>query len=163
VTFPADTLSTHQIARSGVVQLHRWGLLQAVLDSGAPPVRQVTFTTQDESVTRQIKDKAGVDLLIAPRRYLLDTIVAEAAARAGATLRQGVTVTGVHRDGTGRATGVSGHDRFGNPVRIDARFIVGADGVGSRVARWVGAEVIEDRGEGGAAQYAYYDGIPWPG
>ena len=25
--FPADTLSTHQIARTGVVQLHRWGLL----------------------------------------------------------------------------------------------------------------------------------------
>ena len=34
--FPADTLSTHQIARPGVVQLHRWGLLQTVLASGAP-------------------------------------------------------------------------------------------------------------------------------
>jgi 2-polyprenyl-6-methoxyphenol hydroxylase-like FAD-dependent oxidoreductase len=32
--FPADTLSTHQIARPGVVALHRWGLLLAVLASG---------------------------------------------------------------------------------------------------------------------------------
>ena len=33
--FPSDTLSTHAIARSGVVQLNRWGLLQDVLDTGA--------------------------------------------------------------------------------------------------------------------------------
>src|SRR5919199_1321821 len=79
-----------------------WGLLQAVLDSGAPPIRQVTFTPPDETVTRPIKDKAGVDLLVAPRRYVLDTIVAEAAAQAGADLRQGVTVAGVDRDDTGR-------------------------------------------------------------
>jgi flavin-dependent dehydrogenase len=163
VTFPADTLSTHQIARTGVVQLHRWGLLQTVLDSGAPPIRQVTFTTPDETVTRRIKDKAGVDLLVAPRRYVLDAIVAEAAAHAGADLRQGITVTGVHLDDTGRATGVYGYDRAGAPVQIEARFVVGADGLGSRVAHSVGADVVEDRGATGAVQYAYYDGIPWSG
>src|SRR5262249_47834694 len=82
--FPADTVSTHQIARTGMVQLHRWGLLEAVLDSGAPAIRQVTFTVEGQSTTRAIKDKAGVDLLVAPRRYILDTLVAEAAAAAGA-------------------------------------------------------------------------------
>jgi flavin-dependent dehydrogenase len=161
--FPADTLSTHQIARTGVVQLHRWGLLQAVLGSGAPAIRQVTFTTPDESTTRAIKDKAGVDLLIAPRRYILDTIVAEAAAEAGADVRMGVIVAGLRLDDTGRAVGVYGHDRTGDPVEIDARFVVGADGLGSRVARSVGAEVIEDRGDRGAVQYAYYTGLPWDG
>jgi flavin-dependent dehydrogenase len=35
-SFPSDTVSTHSIARSGVVQLHRWGLLDEVLASGAP-------------------------------------------------------------------------------------------------------------------------------
>lgn len=154
--FPADTLSTHQIARTGVVQLHRWGLLQAVLDSGAPAIRQVTFTTPDESVTRPVKDKAGVDLLLAPRRHILDTIVADAAADAGVDVRLGVTVTGVRLDDAGRATGVYGRDRTGAPLRIDARFVVGADGLGSRVARSVGAEITEDRGAAGATQYAYY-------
>src|SRR5215510_6542841 len=94
--FPSDTVSTHQLARTGVVQLHRWGLLPAVLDSGAPAIRQVTFATPSESATRQIKDKSGVDLLVAPRRYILDAIVAQAAADAGADLRLGVTVTGLH-------------------------------------------------------------------
>jgi flavin-dependent dehydrogenase len=161
--FPADTVSTHQIARTGVVQLHRWGLLRAVLDSGAPAIRRVTFTTPDGSVSRQIKDKAGVDLLVAPRRYILDTIVAEAAAEAGVDVRLGVTVTGVHLDDTGRATGVYGHDRTGAPLEFNARFVVGADGLGSRVARWTGAEVVEDRGDNGAVQYAYYAGLPWRG
>jgi flavin-dependent dehydrogenase len=161
--FPADTLSTHQIARTGVVQLHRWGLLQPLLDSGAPAIRQVTFTAAGESTTRAIKHKAGVDLLVAPRRYILDTIVAEAAADAGVDMRLGVTVTGVRLDETGRATGVYGQDRTGAPLQIEARFVVGADGLGSRVARSVRAAVIEDRGDHGAVQYAYYAGLPWDG
>jgi len=161
--FPADVISTHQIARTGVVQLHRWGLLQAVLDSGAPAIREVTFTTTDESITRRIKHRSGVDLLIAPRRYILDTIVAESAAAAGVDVRFGVTVSGVRLDDTGRAVGVYGQDGTGAEFEINARFVVGADGLRSRVARSVGAEVIEVRGDAGAVQYAYYDGVPWPG
>jgi flavin-dependent dehydrogenase len=162
-TFPSDTISTHQIARPGVVQLHRWGLLDAVLASGAPAIRQVSFITADETVTRAVKHRAGVDLLVAPRRYILDSIVAEAAVRAGVHMRQGIAVRGVCLDDTGRATGVYGHDRAGDRVAIRARVVVGADGLSSTVARGVGAEVIEDRGRGGAVRYTYYDGLPWAG
>ena len=154
-SFPSDTLSTHSIARSGVVQLHRWGLLDEVLDSGAPAIRQVTFNAAGESLCRTIKHKAGVDLVVAPRRYVLDTILASAAERAGAELRSGVTVTGVRRDGSGRVVGVDGRDRGGAPVELDARWVIGADGLRSRVARVVGAAMIEVRPAGGAAQYAY--------
>jgi 2-polyprenyl-6-methoxyphenol hydroxylase-like FAD-dependent oxidoreductase len=161
--FPADTISTHQIARAGVAQLSRWGLLGTVLASGAPAIRQVTFTAADESITRVIKEKAGVDLLVAPRRYVLDTIVAEAAAAAGVDVRFGATITGVSHDHAGRANGVYGHDATGASLDIHARFVVGADGLRSRVARAVRAEVIENRGDGGACQYAYYEGIAWDG
>jgi 2-polyprenyl-6-methoxyphenol hydroxylase-like FAD-dependent oxidoreductase len=84
-SFPSDTVSTHSIARSGVVQLRRWGLLDAVLDSGAPAVRQVTFHVGGESVSRAIKHRAGVDLVVAPRRYVLATILAAAAQRPAPT------------------------------------------------------------------------------
>jgi 2-polyprenyl-6-methoxyphenol hydroxylase-like FAD-dependent oxidoreductase len=161
--FPADTLSTHQLARPGVVQLHRWGLLPAVLASGAPVIRQVSFIAEGESVTLAVKDKAGVDLLLAPRRYILDSLVADAAARVGVHTRLGVTVTEVRLNDAGRAIGVYAHDRSGSRVEIEARFVVGADGLGSRVARSVGADVIEDRGDCGAMQYAYFTGLPWHG
>jgi flavin-dependent dehydrogenase len=153
---PSDTISTHQIVRTGVVALHRWGLLNEVLASGAPALRQYTFHEQGKTTIRAVKDKSGVDHLIAPRRYVLDTIVAEAAVKAGATLWTGATVAGVRLDDTGRATGVYGYDRAGEPFEVEARFVIGADGLSSRVARSVGAEVIEDRGAGGAARYAYF-------
>jgi flavin-dependent dehydrogenase len=162
-TFPSDTVSTHSIARSGVVQLRRWGLLNEVLDSGAPAIRQVTFNGGGESTSRTIKDKAGVDFLVAPRRYVLDTILATAAEHAGAEVRPGVTVTGVQRDGRGRVVGVDGRDRAGARIEIGARYVIGADGLGSRVARSVGATINEAGQAGGAAQYAYYAGIPWSG
>lgn len=161
--FPADTMSTHQIARAGVVQLQRWGLLDALLSTGAPPIRQVAFTSSTGTTIRAIKAKAGVDLLLAPRRYILDNLVADAAATAGADVRLGVTVTGVNLDAAGRATGVYGRDPDGNATQIHARFVVGADGLRSRVARHVGAEIVEDRGDHGAVQYAYYAGLDWDG
>lgn len=161
--FPADTLSTHQLARPGVVQLRRWGLLDAVLDSGAPAIRDVHFTAAGETISRTVKESAGVDLLVAPRRHVLDTIVAQAAVDAGARLQAGVTVTGVTRDGAGRAVGVHGRDRSGSPVTVDARFVVGADGLTSRVAQWVEARFTERRGSSGGVEYAYFAGVPWRG
>src|SRR5206468_10109150 len=41
--YGADTLSTHALMRAGVAQLHRWGLLDAVVRAGTPPVRATTF------------------------------------------------------------------------------------------------------------------------
>ena len=162
-SFPSDTVSTHSIARSGVVQLRRWGLLDEVLASGAPAIRQVTFNAAGESTSRTIKDKAGVDLLVAPRRYVLDTLLATAAEHAGAKVHTGITVTGLQRDGRGRVVGVDGHDRASARIQIGARYVIGADGLRSRVAGLVGAVVNEAGQAGGAAQYTYYAGIPWSG
>ena len=94
---------------------------------------------------------------------MLDTILAAAAERAGAEVRQGITVTGVHRDRRGRVAGVYGHDRGGAPVEIGARYVIGADGLRSRVAHSAGATISEARPAGGATQYAYYAGIGWTG
>lgn len=159
----SDTVSTHSVARSGVVQLHRWGLLDAVLDSGAPAIRHVTFHAGGDSVTRPVKHRAGIDCVVAPRRYVLDTILANAAGQAGADVRSGVSVRGVRRDAHGRVTGVYGHDRTGARMEISARYVIGADGLRSRVAHAVGAAVTETRPANGATQYAYYTGIPWTG
>jgi flavin-dependent dehydrogenase len=160
---PSDTLSTHSIARSGVVQLHRWGLLEEVLATGAPPVRQVTFHAGGESIIRAVKARAGVDLLVAPRRHVLDAVVARAAADAGAAMRLGVTVTGVRRDITGTVTGLSARGADGEAVEVDAEVVVGADGLRSLVARSVGARLVEARPTGSATSYAYYGGLAWSG
>ena len=161
--FPSDTISTHQIARPGVVQLARWGLLDDVLASGAPALRDVHFTAGGETVSRRIRDAAGVDLLIAPRRHVLDTLLVEAAVHAGADLRTGVSVSGVLRGRSGRVAGVTGCHTSGHPVVLDARYVIGADGLTSGIARSVGAPFTQRRGDDGSAEYAYFDGVPWDG
>jgi flavin-dependent dehydrogenase len=92
----------------------------------------VSFTAAGETVTRTVECKAGVDHLLAPRRYILETLVAEAAAGDGVHMRLGVTVSGVRFDNTGQATDVHGRDRAGSPVEISARCVVGADGLARR-------------------------------
>jgi flavin-dependent dehydrogenase len=157
--FPSDTLSTHAIARGGAVQLARWDLLDRVVESGAPPIRQVSFRLGSEEIVKDVKDSAGVDHLVAPRRYVLDELLLDAAREAGATVRTGVTVTGPLRDASGRVTGVAVRDRHGAASQIRARFVVGADGVRSRIARSVDAKVIDSRPPGGALHYAYVAGL----
>jgi 2-polyprenyl-6-methoxyphenol hydroxylase-like FAD-dependent oxidoreductase len=160
-SLPSDTLSTHAIARSGVVQLDRWGLLDQVVASGAPPLRDVWFCADGERTHRQVKDRFGVDHLVAPRRLVLDAILARAAVEAGATLRTGVTVTGVVRDDAGRVAGVEVRSDGGTTV-TPARLVIGADGLRSKIGREVGAQVRVSAPASGAAHYAYHRG-DWDG
>jgi 2-polyprenyl-6-methoxyphenol hydroxylase-like FAD-dependent oxidoreductase len=160
---PSDTLSTHAISRSGTVQLARWGLLDDVLASGAPAIREVVFHIRGEAVRREVRDRGGVDHVIAPRRHVLDTILADAASDAGADVRFGVTVDDVRRRPDGRVAGITGRDEAGAPVEVLGRFVVGADGVRSRVARSVGAPVVEGGPSPSGTHYAYFAGPAWPG
>jgi flavin-dependent dehydrogenase len=156
---PSDTLSTHAIARGGLVQLARWGLLDAVLATGAPAVRTVSFHTTDGVVRRTVREVAGIDHLLAPRRHALDPVLVDAAVAAGARLVEGVAVTDVVREPSGRVGGVVTREASGAVSVIRARHVVGADGVRSTVARSVGAPVIEARACRAATHYRYVAGL----
>jgi flavin-dependent dehydrogenase len=158
---PSDTLSTHGLARGGVVQLAKWGLLDPVLASGAPAIRQVVFRAGDVEEIRTVKPRAGVDHLLAPRRYILDGILAEAATTAGATIHTGLTATGVLRADDGRVRGVLACTVDGTTVGLPAKVVVGADGVRSRMAGLVGSVVREGHSTDSATFYAYVGGLPW--
>src|SRR5215207_9468763 len=56
----SDTNSTHSLARGGVVQLGRWGLLDETVATGAPEIRSVSFHNAGEVTRRTVKDRAGV-------------------------------------------------------------------------------------------------------
>jgi acyl dehydratase len=125
--YGTDTLSTHALMRGAVLQLHRWGLLPAVTGAGTPPVRSTTFHLADAVTTIPVKPRHGVEALYAPRRSVLDAILADAARGAGADVRFGATVTGLRRDRAGRVTGITG--RAGSvPLEASADLVVGADG-----------------------------------
>jgi flavin-dependent dehydrogenase len=159
----SDTLSTHGIARGGVVQLSRWGLLEDVLASGAPAIRAVTFGIEGRELTREVKDRAGVDLLVAPRRMVLDTILADAAIASGATVRTAIAVTDVIRDDTGRVTGVQARTRDGRNLTLFGRHVVAADGLRSTLAPRLGAATRHTFSADVSIYYTYVDQVPWRG
>jgi 2-polyprenyl-6-methoxyphenol hydroxylase-like FAD-dependent oxidoreductase len=158
--FPSDTLSTHSISRGGVVQLARWGLLDSVVASGAPEIRTIAFHPfLGEPVVKTVKARLGVDHLLAPRRYVLDAILVDAARAAGADVQTGVSVIDVTTDRTHRVTGVKVRDRDGRTRSITARLVVGADGVRSRIARCVDAVALDVRRPSGGTHYTYIGGL----
>jgi flavin-dependent dehydrogenase len=163
-SYGSDTLSTHALMRGGVLQLQRWGLLDAIVAANTPPVTRVVFHYPDDTTRISLKPAAGVHALYAPRRTVLDRVLADAAIAAGADVRFGVTVTRLLRDDLGRVRGVAAKDADGRRLIASAPLTVGADGIRSLVARETGAPAIRTaHRSGGAYLYGYWDDLPVDG
>ncbi|MCL5776251.1 NAD(P)/FAD-dependent oxidoreductase [Limibaculum sp. FT325] len=158
--YGSDTISTHALMRGAVMQLARWGLLDAVRAAGAAPIRSATFHYGAEAVTVPIRPDGDVDALYAPRRAVLDRILVDAAAAAGAEFRFGVTLSDLLRDRDGRVTGARLADRGGALHEVSARIVIGADGVRSTVAEKAGAGGNALGRAATAVIFGYFPGLP---
>ncbi len=159
----SDILSTHALMRGGVLQLQRWGVLDAVRAAGTPPVSTTTFHYLEESIEVVIKPRDGVDALYAPRRTVLDPILAEAAVEAGAEVLRGARLVDLIRDTEDRIRGVVIEDLPGQYQRISADLVIGADGVRSTVARLVSPTVIRWGAHAAAVVYGYWEDLDLEG
>lgn len=153
----SDTLSTHALMRTGVLLLDRWGLLDRVVDAATPPVHRVTFHYRDEAVPLDLDQP-----LYAPRRTVLDPILGDAAAEAGADVGYGIRVDRLLRDGDGRVLGVRASGPDGS-FEATASVTIGADGMRSLVAREVAAPVTRVGSASGAFIYGYWNDIETEG
>jgi flavin-dependent dehydrogenase len=152
-TFPSDTLSTHYIHQPGVARLQRWGLLDRLLATGCPPSRHLVFDVGPFALRGAPPPTDGVTEAYAPRRTVLDALLVEAAAEAGAEVRTGFSVDELVFSG-GAVVGV----RSGDSVER-ARVVIGADGRNSLVARAVHAADYDERPGLACAYYTYWGGI----
>jgi flavin-dependent dehydrogenase len=157
--YGTDTLSTHALMRGAVVQLDRWNVLPAVIAAGTTPVRQATFFYGDESVTVPIAPRDGIEALYAPRRFVLDRLLVDAASNAGADVVYGVRIRALERSETGRVTGVELEDESGNVHRVASRMVVGADGLRSTVARLVNAPIYREGRHATGGMYGHWSGL----
>jgi 2-polyprenyl-6-methoxyphenol hydroxylase-like FAD-dependent oxidoreductase len=161
--YGSDTLSTHALMRGGVLQLSRWGLLDKIIAAGTPPVHRTTFRYADAVVPITIKPSYGVNALYAPRRTVLDPLIVDAAAAAGAQVRFGIAVTDVERDHRGTVTGIVGRTRDGQAFGARARIVVGADGFRSTIAERVDAPVERLGTSIAAVTYGHWSGLATDG
>jgi flavin-dependent dehydrogenase len=152
-----DTLSTHALMRGGVLQLHRWGLLPEIA-AVTPVIRSATFHYADETIAVPIKPRDGVEGLFAPRRTVIDRVLVDGALAAGAYAVFGAAAADLIRDRRGRVSGVV-LEKEGARIAVEARVVIGADGLHSRVARLAGAEVERAGRHATAVLYGHWSGL----
>jgi flavin-dependent dehydrogenase len=152
---PSDVVSTHAILRTGVLQLSRWGVLDDIVAAGTPAVRHITLGFGEERIEFEVRADCGVDNLYAPRRYVLDNILVEAALRAGVDFADRTRMVDLLRQADGRVAGIVTKQGDREQAHT-ARIVIGADGVWSRMAKLVGARDCLSHPATNAINYAYY-------
>jgi len=160
-TFPSDTVSTHILHPLGVAALSRWGLLDRLMATGCPPIHTYAydfgpFTIEGAPGT----DEAPVGYC--PRRTILDQQLVEAAAQAGAEIREGFTVEEILIE-DGRVVGIRGHSKHGGSMTERAPVVIGADGRQSLVAEAIRPQHYDEKSPLLAAYYTYWSGLPMHG
>ena len=160
-TFPSDTLSTHVVQPLGVAALSRWGLLDRLVATGCPPIDTYAFDFGPFTITGAPGTK-DAPVAYCPRRTVLDKLLVDAAAEAGAEIREGFTVEEVLME-DGRVVGIKGHSKGGDTVTERADVVVGADGRNSLVAEAVRPEKYNERPPLLAPYYTYWSGLPMDG
>ena len=161
-SFPSDTVSTHMIHAPGTSALHRWGLLEEVTATGCPAVERYSFDFGPFTITGTPRPSGGIATGYAPRRTVLDKILVDAAARAGAEIRERFSVEDVIvEDGT--VVGIRGRSDGGAAVVERARVVVGADGRTSRVAKAVRPAQYNDKPMLQWSYYTYWSNLPVDG
>jgi flavin-dependent dehydrogenase len=160
--FPSDTMSTHLAHPPAVAALERWGILDQLEATNCPPITRYSFDFGPVSVAGTPRPVNGTAKAYCPRRIVLDALLVEAAAAAGAEVREEFTVEEVLVE-DGRVTGIRGHAKGGDAVTERAKVVIGADGRRSIVAKTVTPESYNEVPPLAPAYYAYWSGLPTDG
>jgi flavin-dependent dehydrogenase len=155
---PSDTLSGHAIQPAGVAYLKKWGLLERVRATRVPFTSKVRFDFGPVVLEGEATPIDGINQTVCIRRTILDALLTDAAAEAGAEVRHGFSVSELLWDG-GRVVGVRGRDHTGRIVEEHASVVIGADGVHSLVARAVNAPRYNEAPAACVNAYSYWRGI----
>jgi len=160
-TFPSDTVSTHVIHPMGAAALARWGLRDRLAATGCPPIDTYAFDFGPFTLSGS-PGTADAPVAYCARRTVLDKLLVDAAAEAGAEVREGFTVEEVMVEND-VVVGIKGHSKGGDSLRERARLVIGADGRHSLVAKAVAPEQYNERPSLLAAYYTYWSGLPMDG
>jgi flavin-dependent dehydrogenase len=160
-SFPSDTVSTHLIHPLGVEALSRWGLLGRLVATGCPPIHTYRFDFGPITISGSPGTETS-PVAYCPRRTVLDKLLVDAAAEAGAEVREGFTVEEILIE-NGRVAGIRGRSNDGGAKVERARVVVGADGMRSSVAAAVRPEHYDEKPPLLAAYYTYWSGLPTDG
>lgn len=161
-TMPSDmAFSNHFMHQAGSAAMKRWGLLDRLIATGCPPITHDYFDYGAFSLTGPVPPADGVNTAFAPRRIVLDPLLADAAVEAGVELRDGFSVQELLWEDE-KVVGIRGRSG-GKEITEKAKIVVGADGMFSVVAKEVKAPEYKSSPGLEGSWYAYWSGVPMKG
>lgn len=157
----SDVISTNGVWPNGMARLDDLGALDLLrsrhdLHEGAA----LHWNVRGHEITGWFTPIGGHVGGIAPRRAVLDRALLDTALSAGAEIRLGVGVRTLVGAGT-RADPVRGVV-LDDGTTVSARWVIGADGRSSTVARCLGLPKLNEQRASTAMMYAYWRGLPDP-
>jgi 2-polyprenyl-6-methoxyphenol hydroxylase-like FAD-dependent oxidoreductase len=161
-SFPSDTISTHVVQPLAVAALQRWGLRERLAATGCPPIHTYSYDFGPFTITGT-PGTADAPVSYCARRTILDKLLVDAAAEAGAEVREGFVVDEILMD-QGAVAGIKGRSAKGGAVVEErAKVVVGADGRFSMLAAAVQPEQYHERPQLLSAYYTYWSDLPIDG
>jgi flavin-dependent dehydrogenase len=155
---PGDTLSTNGLWPNGVARLDSLGVLDLLQSRHRLHSGELRWRAFEHEFIGSFTPVDGHAAGIAPRRMVIDKALLDTAVAAGAHVRLGVPVVGLIGSGT-ESDPVRGVVLKGGES-IEARWVIGADGRSSMVARSLGIPKTDQRRAEMALMYAYWRGLP---
>jgi flavin-dependent dehydrogenase len=136
--FPRDKACGEGLMPPGVDALRRMGVYEAVLATGARPLRGVTYQQRGREprvhVPFPVPPGGGPAAGLGVRRTSFDAVLVDAVRQERrASVREAERVTGLLRDPSGAVIGVTT-----TTGEINARVVVAADGLHSQIRSWGG-------------------------
>ncbi|MHB8531784.1 MAG: NAD(P)/FAD-dependent oxidoreductase [Solirubrobacteraceae bacterium] len=157
-TFPSETISTHGVYPNTLARLEQLGVMDTLRSSHDVALLANRMVGLGHEVAGLFSPIGGYDRMAVIRRSALDEAILDTAVAAGAEARVGERVLDLIGSGTPEdpVAGVV----MENGERVRARWVFGADGRGSTVARKLGIE--KERVQKGEVSFlfAYWRDIP---
>ncbi|MPZ92823.1 MAG: DUF664 domain-containing protein [Actinobacteria bacterium] len=154
--FPSDTVSTHFMFPNTLARLERLGVMKRLRAAHDIPQLLFSWGVLGQTVAGSFTPVDGYERMSCVGRVVLDHALVETAVEAGASTRFGVGVTGLVTESDGSVAGVV--LQGGEQVR--ARWVFGADGRNSTVARSLGLKRLNPLRGDMSLLFAYWTGLP---
>jgi 2-polyprenyl-6-methoxyphenol hydroxylase-like FAD-dependent oxidoreductase len=157
-TFPSETVSTHFLYPNTLARLAQLGVLDVLQARHDVPLLGYRIVGLGHEAAGRFTPIDGFDRAAAPRRSALDKALLDTALAAGARGRFGERV--VDLIGAGTAEDPVAGVVLASGERIRARWVFGADGRGSTVARRLGLRKERPLAGEVSFLFAYWSGLP---
>lgn len=154
-----EAFSSHQMDIVGSDCLFSWGVYDRLLSTGCPGISENEISIGDTSFVSAVPAMGEIDQLHYCKRSKLDNMLLDCAVEAGAEVQFGSHFLAIAETNDASVSIVVRSAHSEEKQTIQARFLVGADGMNSAVANSIRSGKYDCTTEHAMSLYVYLEGL----